>query len=485
VKLRAIATAGLVAGLLAGVHGGVAEARNSNCSGGILYVTQALGAREKQDLAESRKLFLKAVNRLSLCASEDPNDFEAQGYLGWAYAEVDSAGPAGVWFQKALAGLRTKGDKKALEMVSNNRRSFWVNAYNAAIGKMKDAEALYPDFNVAPASEADSVTWNEARNAYAAAIAQFTRAQQLDPSDPTPLKSTANAYTLMGRDSMAEQVYLEAAKTMPDDTTIVQALRAIRNDRGMRLIDRGQPDAAIAVFTQLIQEEPANPNRYAGLGDACFEKAQTTRPDSAARPIYKAAGDAYAKASDLNRTESSIAFNSGISYYSAHEFALAEPVLRRAVGLKADNGQYQSYLASTLAALKKFDEAAQSFASALAAAPKDPEVHRQLGIAYNFAGVGQRASQAFLVARSLDRRAKSADDPAAVARAATGPMVRIRESAGIPDQVNDWAVQSGTEIQKIQTWYYWSKKTAYHLMGNDTVQSDWSTLSFKPSAGNK
>jgi hypothetical protein len=33
-----------------------------------------------------------------------PTDLEAIGYLGWAYAEVDSCGPAGKWFAKAIEG---------------------------------------------------------------------------------------------------------------------------------------------------------------------------------------------------------------------------------------------------------------------------------------------------------------------------------------------------------------------------------------------
>ena len=40
--------------------------------------------------------------------------------------------------------------------------------------------------------------------------------------------------------------------------------------------------------------------------------AQETHPDSAARPDFIKAGDAYAKASDLNPKEHSLAYNAGL-----------------------------------------------------------------------------------------------------------------------------------------------------------------------------
>src|SRR5258706_9487807 len=121
VKIRRVATAGLAAGLLLGGIGRMAEARNANCSGGILYVSQALQARQNKDLDESKKLMLKAVQKLGACATEDPNDFEALGYLGWAYAETDSFRPAGIYFQKSIEGLTAKGDKKKIEWAAENR----------------------------------------------------------------------------------------------------------------------------------------------------------------------------------------------------------------------------------------------------------------------------------------------------------------------------------------------------------------------------
>src|SRR5262245_44661642 len=119
-----------VAGMLAV---GVASARNPHCAGGMQYVVQGLRDKERGNTEDYVRELNKAVQQLTQCAEEDPADLEALGYLGWAYAEVDSAGPAGQWFQKSIDGLTAKGDKKKVEIVSNNRESYWARAYNEGI----------------------------------------------------------------------------------------------------------------------------------------------------------------------------------------------------------------------------------------------------------------------------------------------------------------------------------------------------------------
>ena len=100
---------------------GVASARNMHCAGGIQYVVQGLKDKERGNLEDYHREMNKAVDQLVACANEDPADLEALGYLGWAYAELDSAGPAGQWFQKSIDGLCSKGDKKKCEIVTTNR----------------------------------------------------------------------------------------------------------------------------------------------------------------------------------------------------------------------------------------------------------------------------------------------------------------------------------------------------------------------------
>lgn len=452
-----------------------AEARNEHCAGGIQYVSQALRDKDKGNTEDYQREMNKAVVQLNQCATDDPNDFEALGYLAWAYAELDSCKAAGPWFQKAIDGLNAKGDKKKLDIVSTNRRSYWVKAFNAGVGKMKDASALV---------EADKNMMPEAQKKYASAINDFQNALALDPSDASPLKNIATAYTLSGQDDKAEQVYLDAAKKAPNDTSLMAAVRAIRNDRAMKLIDKGDYDGALTALQALAKEEPTNPSRFGGLGDAYFEQARHAKADSAAKRGFRLAGDAYARASDLNKNESTLAFNAGISYYNCHEYGLAEPMFRRASTLKPDNLDALTYLGATLAANKKLDEAAKVFTTALAASPKEPTVHRMLGFAYNFAGNGPKASEEYLVRKALEE-GKAEADAAATAKAATGAPGKLREGSGVPDQISDWELKADNgQTQKISTWFYWAKKKAYHFSGSDLLaQSDWSALNLAPAAG--
>ncbi len=64
--------------------GGVAEARNPHCAGGIQYVVQAMKDKDKGNTDDYQREINKAVQQLEQCASEDPADLEALGYLGWA-----------------------------------------------------------------------------------------------------------------------------------------------------------------------------------------------------------------------------------------------------------------------------------------------------------------------------------------------------------------------------------------------------------------
>src|SRR5262245_60040057 len=116
---RGLALATLMGALLSGS----ADARNEHCSGGIQYVVQAMRDKDKGNTDNYTREINKAIGQFAICAKEDPNDFEAIGYMGWAYAEAESAGAAGDAFNKAIAGLHAKGDAKKEEWATNNRNS--------------------------------------------------------------------------------------------------------------------------------------------------------------------------------------------------------------------------------------------------------------------------------------------------------------------------------------------------------------------------
>jgi len=165
-KLRLLAP--LVAAIACLAWSGSAFARNPHCAGGIQYVVQGLKDKERGNIEDYQREMGKAVDQLTMCASEDPADFEAMGYLGWALAEVDSCGPAGKAFEKALEAARAKGDRRKSEGIIANRDHYWSIAYNEGIKNIQDGQQ-YADADAKP----------EAHEAFGRAILALTRAKFL------------------------------------------------------------------------------------------------------------------------------------------------------------------------------------------------------------------------------------------------------------------------------------------------------------------
>src|SRR5438094_5933591 len=140
-----------------------------HCAGGIQYVVQGLKDKDRGNTEDYQREMNKAVDQLTACATEDPADLEALGYLGWAFAEVDSAGPAGEAFQKALDGLTAKGDKKKVELWTQNRESYWARAYNDGIKRIGDAQNAWPDYTKTPSADEQTLK-DEATKSFNAAI---------------------------------------------------------------------------------------------------------------------------------------------------------------------------------------------------------------------------------------------------------------------------------------------------------------------------
>src|SRR5262245_62605102 len=155
---------------------GTALARNPHCSGGILYVTQGMRDKDRGDAESYQRQMNKAVVELEQCVSEDPNEYESFGYLGWAYAELDSTCKAGKAFDTAIKGAEAKGDKKKADWARGNRDHYWAVAFNKGVGSIQDAQNAYADYTKKPEDEAETTLKNEAGKHYKEAIASLTAA---------------------------------------------------------------------------------------------------------------------------------------------------------------------------------------------------------------------------------------------------------------------------------------------------------------------
>jgi tetratricopeptide (TPR) repeat protein len=470
VRFRAIAIGATLAALCTLLAFGVALARNPHCAGGIQYVVGGLRDKDKGNTEDYMRQMLKAVDQLSQCASEDPADLEALGYLGWAYAEIDSAEPAGVAFAKAIEGLGAKGDKKKRDIVVNNRDSYWANALNDGIAKINAAQAAYPEFTKKPENEADETLKGEAAKRYQEAIVSLTRASLLRPGEPQTMRTLGSVHAFMGDYPTAEAVFRAGLKAAPDDTTLKSSLRAVRVNYANQLNEQKRYDDAIGYFGELVLVEPQNPDLFLGLGSAYFSRAQTKEGD-ARKADFLQAGKAYQKAGELKPDDPDPPFNGALAYQSAGENALAETQWRASLKIRPDDGDTRSALAGTLAELGKFDEAVRVLSEAVAADPGNKKLHRQMGGVYSKAGNNPKATEELMMYLALQNGTPVADPAVASRGAAPGSdAAKTLASMGPPEQLNPWEAQG----EKYQSWFYWAKKQAYHFKsGALAVKSDW------------
>jgi tetratricopeptide (TPR) repeat protein len=458
--------AGVLAGVLWLTGAGLAWARNPHCAGGIQYVVQAMSDKQKGNLEDYQRQMQKAVQQLEVCAQEDTVDYEAIGYLGWAYAEVDSMGPAGSAFTRAIAGLRGKGDKRKLEMVTNNRESFWATAFNKGISEINSAQAIYNPYTKQPENDAEKTQREESRKRYDAAIGSFTRALLLKPADPRTLRNMATTYAYLGEYGTSDHYFNEAIQQAPADTELVELRRQVQKQQADALVQARKFDEAIAYFTRLLGTQPNDGDLLVGLGDAQFSRASTLQGDER-KAAFRAAGDAYARAVPLRAGSADVPFNAALAYRQAGEYALSEPLWRKAAEASPQDPVPLDELAAVRVELKRYGDALDAAMKAVALQPEEKDRHLRLGSIYTKAGDNAKSKQALMAYLAL-KNGTAAGGPGAAAGAAG---TRVSEMNGQPEKVYVWEAEG----QKYESWFYFSRGLCFHFNdGTQVEKSDWS-----------
>jgi len=468
-----------LASLLAAAAAERADARNPHCSGGILYVTQAIRDKDKGDRDGYERQIRKAVLELEQCTSEDPADAEALGYLAWAYAEVDSAGPAGRAFAAAIAGLTAKGDKKKADLAAGNRHSYWVRAFNDGIEHIRVAQQAYPEFTKTPADEAETTMKGEAENHYREALADLTRASLLKPDDPQTIRNLGSVHAFMGEFKQAEAVFQQGLKVAPADSMLRLSLKAVRVSVARSLVGAKKYDEAIAHFNELVRSEPDHPDHHLSLGEAYFERAQSKEGD-ARKADFRLAGDAYARAGELKPGDGDLPYNAALAYTNAGAWDKAEAQWRLAAKLRPDDVEVLASLGAVLAEQKKFVEAIKTVHAAVILKPQNKTLHRQLGSVYTKAGNNGKGTEELMMYLAM-HSGQPAPDPAAAAKGARAESAagKTLASEGTPEQVIIWTAEKET----YDTWFYWTKKRAYTFkLGTLVTKSDWTAADLTVTA---
>ncbi len=440
-----------------------AHARNPHCAGGIQYVVQALRDKEKGNAEDYQREMMKAVDQLSACAEEDSADFEAAGYLGWAYADLDSAGPAGAAFAKAAGAAAAKGDKKKLDAIITNRDHYWSIAYNDGIKNITDAQ----QYNEAGAKD-------EAAKAFANSVVRLQQAKFLRPGHAATIRNLATAYALAGNYDAAESVLRAGLTEAAADTSvhvIAEALKTVRANKAGQLIDAKKYDEAIAYYNDLTAQDAQNPDLWMGLGNALFSRAGT-KADAAKKADFKASADAYAKAFTFRTTDTSLAFNAALAYQNAGELLLAEGQWRAFLKATPNDADALSSLGSVLADEKKYDDARAALEQAIQIKPEEKIYYRQLAAVFSKQGNNTKTAEMMFVYLAMANGKPT--DPAAAVKAAkpASGAANTATSLGTPDKALDW---TDNTAGKLQTWMYSAKKLAFtfNSAGALIQKSDW------------
>lgn len=456
--------------LLVTALAGAAWARNPHCAGGIQYVVQGLRDKDKGNTEDYFREMNKAVDQLSLGATEDPADYEAMGYLGWAYAELDSAGPAGEWFAKAMAGGQAKGDKKKIDAIQANRDHYWSIAFNDGIKNIQDAQQFV-----------DAGAKDDAAKTFAVAIAKLTKARQLRPGHPQTIRNLATAYALAGDNDGAETTLSSGLAEAAADTGVhilSEALRTVRANKALALVEAKKYDEAIVAYVELTKQDPESHDLWMGLGNSYYSRASTktepARTDAAKKADYKAAADAYSKAYQLKTTDMNVAFNAALSYQNAGEVGMAEALWRTVLKATPNDPDALSSLGSILADEKKYDEAQAALQRAVELKPEEKVFFRQLAAVYSKQGNSPKMTEMMFVYLPMANGTLQ-PDAAVAAKAGAKPgtaAANTLASMGAPDKVYNWTDNAAGALQ---TWMYSAKKLAFTFGASGALaqKSDW------------
>jgi tetratricopeptide (TPR) repeat protein len=479
VKSRAFAIVAVMAALCSAILVGVAQARNEHCAGGIQYVVGGMRDKDKGNTEDFLSQMHKAIQQFEMCADGDPADFEAMGYMGWAYCELDEAGAldgaalAGGAFKKCLEGLTAKGDKK-LKQWQDNRQGYWVRYYNKGITAMKDAGDLYPEMGLKPKSQdpGEVDLFNRARGKYADAVRFFTKATQLKPEDPIAYLSMGQAYQFIAQFDSAEVVFKAGLAVAPGDTNLVASMVNLHKNIANKLIADKKYDEAITYYNELLKAEPDSPDLLLGVADAYFNKAQTPGvSDTDKKAYFKSAAEAWAKAGAARASDFDLAYNSGVAFQNAGLPALAEAQFRRALQINPADADVPRALSKSLIEQGKFDEAVGIVFTLLKKDPKKPEYHQLLSAAYDKGGNKSKSTEEAMVFLALRSGTAVPGLDAAIAAATAPAEANTIKAFGKPDQIFEWKA----DLDTYRTWVYWTKGLAFHFKaGNLVMKSDWS-----------
>lgn len=160
--------------------------------------------------------------------------------------------------------------------------------------------------------------------------------------------------------------------------------------QAVRLHQAGQLESAAALYRNVLDTDPQNPDALHLLGMVALQQGQA-----------KAAAELIRKAIAVHNREASYHFSLGAALQSLNDMQGAVAEYRRALALKPDNPDAYNNMGNALAALAKPEEAMAALRHALTLQPASAVAHNNLGNVQRSLGLWDEAEASFRKAAAL------------------------------------------------------------------------------------
>ena len=257
------------------------------------------------------------------------------------------------------------------EYAYNNRGIAYEDEgdYDAAIADYTKAIQIDPKYADAYYNRGN--VYSKQKGDYDAAIADYNKAIRIDPKSPKSADVYSNrgtTYENKGDHDAAITDFNKAIQIKPDDAVAY-------NNRGNAYDEKGDHDAAIADYNKAIQIKPDYAEAYYNRGIAYADKGD-----------YDAAISDYTKAIKIEPNDAANFNNRGIAYKTKgdHDAAIAD--FNKAIQIKPDDAVAYNNRGNAYERKGDYDAAIADYNKAIQIKPDYAKAYYNRGIAYKKKG---------------------------------------------------------------------------------------------------
>lgn len=255
--------------------------------------------------------------------------------------------------------------------------------FREAVDCLSMAERLFPE---------DTRIANEwgwlffAKGMYQDSLNAFDRTLVGDPLNQTALQGRLAALRKLGLYEDSQDLIQRLPEGIANSISI-------QNEQGWLYFEQGLYNEAAAVFRELINRQPDDPNAYINLVWVLIRRAK--------KDDLTQAADLCRKAIALNPTHFQAYGALGVIAFKQDHLHESEAYLLHSIQLDAESGYYVD-LGALYIKVGRFEEAEKYLKQAIQFRPHDPYIHNQLGYLYLATERNSEAIQSFRQAVTFD-----------------------------------------------------------------------------------